>query len=125
MPNNRILVIADDSKTVYITSMILKLNDYDVSPYTFSDSTRLLANFRKDAYNLVLISSSNGDAVNAGVEICKKIRQTDNSVRICFMMNSQCKGQTLFSEHLQLDLVEQPVTADEMLALVTAQLKNR
>lgn len=124
MPNNRILVIADDSKTVYITSMILKLNDYDVSPYTFSDSTRLLANFRKGAYNLVLVSSSNGDAFDAGFEICKKIRQTDNGVRICFMVNSQSKGQNLLSEHLQFDLVEQPVTADEMLALVAAQLNR-
>ncbi len=122
MPN-RILVIADDSKTVYITSMILKLNDYDVTPCTFSDSTRLLANLRKGAYNLVLISSSNSDAVNTGVGMCKKIRQTDKDVKICFMVNSQCKGQDL-SEHLQLDLVEQPVTADEILALVAAQLKS-
>lgn len=124
MPNNRILVMSDDSKTVYITSMILKLNDYDVLPCTFSDSARLLVDFRKGAYNLVLISSSSADAVDAGVKICKKIRHTDSGVRICFMMNSQCKGQNPFSEQLQLDLVEQPVTADEILALIAEQLKS-
>jgi DNA-binding response OmpR family regulator len=63
--------------------MMLKLNDFDVYPYT--EPGAALAAFRKGQFDLLLLDVRM--PVMTGFELYRKIKEIDENVRVCFMTN--------------------------------------
>lgn len=111
----RIMLVDGDPDTCYLLGMILKLNDFDVVPFT--DPEQALASFCKDKYDLLLLDVKVPQM--GGFELYKKIKKIDNIVRVCFMTNyrQECL-QTFresFPELAPESLVHKPASGNDLM----------
>lgn len=83
MPKKRILLVDDDPNVSYLLSMIMKLNNFDVVPFT--DAEMALEGFAKHQYDLLLLDVKM-PKMN-GFELYRKMKRIDDKVRVCFMTN--------------------------------------
>lgn len=106
----------------YIITMILKLNQFDVVPY--SDPELALSDFERGLYDLILMDLDM-KGMN-GFELYKKMRQIDDKVRICFMTNLRARYldefKTTFPDFPSTTLTEKPVGTDDLLEILRLNL---
>jgi DNA-binding response OmpR family regulator len=117
--NNRIIMLVDsDPNACYLLSMILKINDFEVAPFT--DPELALASFGKDQYDMLLIDVKAPDM--RGFELFKKIRKIDRRVKVCFITNHrhECmqKFKESFPELAPDSLVDKPVSGNDLLRIL-------
>jgi DNA-binding response OmpR family regulator len=105
MHKGRILLVDDDPNVTYILGMILKLNDFDVYPYT--DPEVALADFRKDRFDLLLLDIRMPEMT--GFELYRKMKEIDKSAKVCFITDYS-------KEYLQEFKRSFPELADENFA---------
>lgn len=120
----RILLVDDDPKSFYILTMILKLRDYDVTPYL--DPEGALADFEKGVYDFLLIAV---EMVRMnGFKLYQQMRDTDRIAKVCFMTNYRQRFlpefSRLFPELTSDSLVDKPVSANELAEILQQQLGN-
>jgi two-component system, OmpR family, response regulator ChvI len=125
MPSKkRILLIDEDPNASYILSMILKLNDFDVIPYT--DPDQALAEFRRNIYNLIILEARISK-IN-GFELYQEMRKIDPDAKICFMTNHRQQYmqefKKLFPGLTADNLVEKPTSTSDVLKIIQRHLGN-
>jgi CheY-like chemotaxis protein len=118
MRKRRILLVDDDPNTTYILGMMLKLNGFDVYPYT--DPEAALASFRRGQFDLLLLDVRI-PAMN-GFELYRKIRYIDEKIDVCFMTNYSKEYVQEFTKSFpelgHNHLVEKPAAAADLLKIV-------
>ena len=77
----RILIVDDEPDIISVFKMVLEMNDFEVD--TYNDPLSALANFKQNAYDLVILDIRMPH-IN-GFELYKKIRTVDDKVNVCFM----------------------------------------
>lgn len=114
----RIFLVDDDPNTTYILGMILKLNDFEVYPYT--DPAVALASFRRGQCDLVLLDVRMPGMT--GFELYRKMKQIDENARVCFMTNYAREYLSEFAKSIpeidRKNLVEKPVATADLLKIV-------
>ena len=82
MPRKKNILLIDPAPAAsYMITMILKLNNFDVMPY--SDPELAFSDFQKAVYDLILVDLEM-KGIN-GFELYKRMRQIDDKVSVCFM----------------------------------------
>jgi CheY-like chemotaxis protein len=118
----RILLVDDDPNTSYILSMILKLNDFDVIPYT--DPERALEDFGKNLYDLALLEVRMSKM--NGFELYRKMKEIDRSIKVCFMTNYRRQYlnefNELFPELTPDGLVDKPASGSDLMKILERHL---
>jgi CheY-like chemotaxis protein len=98
--------------------MMLKLNGFDVYPYT--DPEAALASFRRGQFDLLLLDIQIL-AMN-GFELYRKIIQIDEKINVCFMTNYTKEYVQEFTKSFpelgHNHLVEKPAAAADLLKIV-------
>jgi CheY-like chemotaxis protein len=121
-PERRILLVDDDPNTSYILSMILKLNDFDVIPYT--DPERALEDFGKNLYDLALLEVRMSKM--NGFELYRKMKEIDRSIKVCFMTNYRRQYlnefNELFPELTPDGLVDKPASGSDLMKILERHL---
>ena len=123
MPRNwKILLIDPEPAASYMITMTLKLNHFDVVPY--SDPELALSDFKKGAYDLILMVLDM-KGMN-GFELYKRMRQIDDKVNVCFMTDLRARQidefKTSFPDFPSTSLVEKPVGTDDLLEILRLNL---
>jgi DNA-binding NtrC family response regulator len=77
----RILIVDDEQDIISVFKMVLEMNDFEVDAY--NDPLLALSNFKKNAYDLVILDIRMPDM--DGFELYKKIKMVDDKVKVCFM----------------------------------------
>ena len=118
----RIMLVDGDSDLCYLLSMILKLNEFDVSPFTDVDSA--LASYQKGHYDLFLLDVGTMPEMS-GFELYKKIRKVDSGAKVCFMTNHRQECLQAFKESFpelasDRSLVEKPASSSALMEIITA-----
>jgi CheY-like chemotaxis protein len=120
----RILLVDDDPNSSYILSMILKLNGFDVIPYT--DPEQALTDFGKDLYDLLLLEVRMSKM--NGFELYQKMKQIDRHIKVCFMTNYRRQYLREFNElfpRLTADsLVDKPASGNDLMKILQRHLNN-
>ena len=118
----RILLVDDDPNVSYLLSMIMKLNDFDVMPFTDPDAA--LAVFGKDQYDLLLLDVEM-PKMN-GFELYREMKKIDKQVRVCFIANYMQEHVQEFRESFPElgsdNLAEKPTFANDLLKILQAHL---
>lgn len=120
----KILIVDDDPDIVYIFSMLLKLNDYDVYPYT--DPEAALTAFPRRQFDLLLLDIKM--PVMSGFDLYRKMKIIDENVKVCFMTNHSIEYlqqfRNLFPELADENFCTKPVSGDEILKMVETALAS-
>ena len=120
----KILLIDSDPAASYMIAMILRLNHFEVSPY--SDPDLALSDFEKGLYDLILLDLDI-KGMN-GFELYKRMRQIDDKVHVCFMTNPRAmyldEFKTTFPDLPQTSLTEKPVGTDDLLEILRLNLAD-
>jgi DNA-binding NtrC family response regulator len=77
----RILIVDDEQDIISVFKMVLEMNDFEVDAY--NNPLLALSNFKKNAYDLVILDIRMPDM--DGFELYKKIKMVDDKVKVCFM----------------------------------------
>jgi CheY-like chemotaxis protein len=125
MPSRkRILLIDDDPNASYILALILKLNDFDVMPYT--DPEQALADFGKNLYDLLLLEVRM-PKMN-GFELYQKMKEIDRHAKVCFITNYRQQYlqefNKLFPELTADSLVNKPTSGNDLMEILQKHLKK-
>jgi len=115
-------LVDDDPNVSYILTMLLRLNEFDVIPYT--DPEQALADFGKGLYDLLMlevrISKMNG------FELYQKMKEIDQHTKICFMTNYRLQYlhefNELFPELTADSLVDKPASANDLMKILQRHL---
>jgi DNA-binding response OmpR family regulator len=123
MPRRRkILLIEAEPAASYMMTMILKLNYFDVAPY--SDPELALSDFEKGVYDLILMDLEM-KGMN-GLELFKRMRQIDDRVSVCFITVLKERHlnefKSSFPEFPSTRLVEKPVGTEDLLEILRLNL---
>jgi DNA-binding response OmpR family regulator len=116
----RILVIDNDSDICTVYEMVLQDEGYDCNSYT--DSVKALQEFKVGYYDLILLDVKMPGL--SGFDLCKKIRELDNVVKIFFVTGSS--SQALFEKISQdqdpllkdVDYIQKPIANHELVNVI-------
>lgn len=118
----RVLLVDNDPNTSYILTMILKLNDFDVSTHT--DPEQALADFGKDLYDLLLLEVKMSKM--NGFELYQKMKEIDQHAKVCFMTNNRRQYlqefNKLFPELTTDSLVDKPTSGNDLVKILQRHL---
>ena len=118
----KILLIDPEPAASYMITMILKLNHFNVVPY--SDPELAISDFEKGLYDLILMNLDM-KGMN-GFELYKRMRQIDDKVNVCFMTDLRARHlnefKTSFPDFPSTSLVEKPVGTDDLLEILRLNL---
>jgi CheY-like chemotaxis protein len=90
MEKKRICFVDDEPDIILLCKIVLEEAGYEVD--TFTDSKLALSKFKPDFYELVVldIKMPNMD----GFELCKKIKEIDKKIKVCFLTASEMYYET-------------------------------
>ncbi len=123
MPRKKNILLIDPAPAAsYMITMILKLNNFDVMPY--SDPELAFSDFQKGAYDLILVDLEM-KRIN-GFELYERMRQIDDKVSVCFMTVLREKHLNEFKSSFptfpSTRLVEKPVGTEDLLEILRLNL---
>lgn len=115
------MVVDDELDTAFSLKMHLDDSDYRVDIYT--DPVEALSMFRPHYYDLILLDVRM--PFMNGFQLYEKLKQIDNSCKVCFITAFEAYYQSLKEFFPNLDVtcfIQKPVTKEKLLASVTEQL---
>jgi DNA-binding response OmpR family regulator len=119
------MIVDDDPNTAYILSMMLKLNDFEVLPYT--NPEQAISSFHKDQVDLLLLDIEM--PAISGSELYRKMRVIDENVKVCFMTNYPGERlhefKKLFPDLARRNFSLKPASAPDLLEMVEGALGRR
>ena len=118
-----ILIVDDEPDITYTLKLALENNDQRYKVYTYNNPITLLAEFKPNYYDLLLIDI-NMPFMN-GFELCKKILELDLNVRICFMSTGEVNLYALRDVYPKISMgcfVKKPVKVKNLIKMVESEL---
>jgi len=111
---SRILLVDNEVDNTSLFRMVLEDNGFEVD--VFDDSTLVLANFKPDYYELIILDIRMPKI--DGLELCLKIRKIDDKVKICFLTASEIYDEKLKALLQELDqdvkcFISKPIELDD------------
>ncbi|MGN6350776.1 MAG: response regulator [Candidatus Nitrosocosmicus sp.] len=90
MGKKRICFVDDEPDIILLCKIVLEEAGYDVD--TFTDSILALSKFKPNFYDLIVldIKMPNMD----GFELCKRIKEIDSKIKVCFLTASEMYYET-------------------------------
>lgn len=82
---NKILLVDNEVDIAYTLSSVLEDNGFEAD--TFTDPVLALSSYKADFYDLIILDIKM--PVMDGFELCRKIREIDPKVKICFLTASE------------------------------------
>jgi two-component system catabolic regulation response regulator CreB/two-component system response regulator ChvI len=114
----RILLVDDEPDICMVYQIVLEDAWYQCTSYT--DPVKALQEFKPDYYDLVLLDIKM--PVLNGFELCKKIREIDESVHIVFITASEEYYKEFRNQHYpglaKINYIQKPIGNDELVRLV-------
>ena len=95
---NKIFLVDDELDISYTLSAVLQDNGFEAD--SFTDPVLALTNYKTDFYDLIILDIKM--PVMDGFERCKKIREMDPKVKICFLTASEMFYEEYREEIFQL-----------------------
>jgi CheY-like chemotaxis protein len=118
-----ILIVDDEPDIAYTLKLALENNDQRYKVHTYNNPITLLAEFKPNYYDLLLIDI-NMPFMN-GFELCKKILELDLNVRICFMSTGEVNLYALRDVYPKISMgcfVKKPVKVKNLIKMVESEL---
>jgi two-component system catabolic regulation response regulator CreB/two-component system response regulator ChvI len=117
----KVLLVDDEPDICMIYQIVLEDAGYQCIPYT--DPIIALQEFRPNYYDLILLDIKM--PVLDGVELCKKIRETDKSIHIIFITASGEFYEKVREERYpelnnynNVNYIQKPITNEELIKIV-------
>ena len=117
----KILIVDDEDDITSSFKRILEIHGFEVDAY--NDSMLALSNFRPDTYDIVLLDVQMSDL--NGFELCSKLREIDNKVRVFFITPQDVDHSTLKEEFPLLEvecLIPKTVTVSDLIKRLETEL---
>ena len=133
MVRTKKIMVVDDEPDITITlkkgleeykqeqSSVLKLFEVD----TFNDPELALSNFKPGFYDILIIDIKL-PKIN-GFELCDKIRQIDDKVKVCFISAFDINYHALREMFPLLDIecfIPKPIIISELIGRINAEVKE-
>ena len=118
MEKKRICFVDDEPDIILLCKIVLEEAGFEVD--TFTDSISALNNFKPNFYDLIVldIKMPNMD----GFELCKKIKEIDQKIKVCFLTASEMYYENFRKKDPELvdkDLfLRKPIENDELIKRV-------
>ena len=116
-----ILLVDDEPDTCLAYQVVLE--DAGLKCKSYTDSVKALQEFRPRYYNLILLDIKM--PVLNGFELCKKIRELDNTVQVIFITASEGYHEQLRRESYpelnndrNINFVQKPIANKDLILLV-------
>jgi DNA-binding response OmpR family regulator len=122
--NKRILVVDDNTDIAFTLRMGLEKGDTTMQVYSYDNPVNALLEFKPNFYDLLLIDV-NMPLMN-GFELCQKLLQKDINVKVCFMTAGEINMDAVREVHPLKSIgcfIKKPITADELLRRIKAELE--
>jgi CheY-like chemotaxis protein len=120
----RILLVDDEPDICMVYQMVLQDAGYECKSYT--DSVKALQEFRVNYYDLILLDIKM--PVLNGFELCKKIREVDNTPHIVFITASEEYYEKFRSQHFpelgKINYIQKPIGNEELVQIVNMIIGN-
>ena len=120
---NRILVVDDDRDIATLFKMGLERVGFAVD--IFNDPLLALSNYRAGIYGLLLLDITM-PGMN-GLELCQKIKEGDNNVKICFITayEEYQKDVSILFPKLKVDsFIRKPIELQKLTGIVKSKLDH-
>ena len=124
MEKKKICMVDDEPDIILLCKMVLEEAGYEV--HTFTDSLSALKGFRPAFYDLIIldIKMPNMD----GFELCKKIKELDSKVKVCFLTASEMYYETFRKkEYCLVDktlFLRKPIENDDLIKKISEIIKT-
>jgi DNA-binding response OmpR family regulator len=122
---NRILLVDDEPDICMVYQIVLEDAGYQCRSYT--DSLKALQEFRPNYYHLVILDIKM--PVLNGFELCKKIREIDETVYITFITASEAYYEKFRNRHYpelgKINYIQKPIGNEELLQIVNTIIGRR
>ena len=118
----RILIVDDDPDITLSFSIGLEDGDFEV--HTYNDPLDVLANFKPNFYDLLLVDI-NMPKMN-GFELCTKILEIDLNVKICFITAGDINIDGLREVYPALStgcFISKPISISDLVKRLKAELE--
>jgi|SRR5689334_12252993 DNA-binding response OmpR family regulator len=119
------ILIVDDEPDAAITYKLVLEQNSQFSVNAFTDPQVALHSFSAGMYDLLLVNVKMPKM--DGFQLCKKIREIDNRVKICFVTAQVNCEMVLKSYYRYLSIsrvIQKPIENQELLKAVTYELEN-
>jgi CheY-like chemotaxis protein len=120
----RILLVDDEPDLCMVYQIVLQDAGYECIPYT--DSVKALQEFRPNYYDLILLDIKM--PMLNGFELCKKIRELDNTVHIIFVTAAEEYYEKFRSQHFpelgKINYIQKPIGNEELVRIVDMIVAN-
>ena len=121
---NRILLVDDEPDICMVYQIVLEDAGYQCRSYT--DSLKALQEFRPNYYDLVILDIKM--PVLNGFELCKKIREIDETVYITFITASEAYYEEFRNRHYpelgKINYIQKPIGNEELVRLANMIVAN-
>ena len=116
---NKILLVDDEPDICMVYQMVLQGAGYECKSYT--DSVKVLEEFKPNCYDLIILDIKM--PVLNGFELCKKIREVDNSIQIIFTTAGgeyyeEIRRQTYPEMNNKFIYIQKPIENQELIQIV-------
>ena len=119
----RILIVDDDPGIIKSFGLAIEDSGLFEKVEPCDDSMLALSNFRPDTYDIVLLDVQMSDL--NGFELCSKLREIDNKVRVFFITPQDVDHSTLKEEFPLLEvecLIPKTVTVSDLIKRLETEL---
>jgi CheY-like chemotaxis protein len=120
----KVLVVDDEPDICMVYQMVLEDAGYECNSYT--DPIKALHEFKPYFYDLILLDIKM--PVLNGFELCKKIREVDETVHIVFITASEAYYEKFRSQHFpelgKINYIQKPVANEELVLIVDMIISN-
>jgi CheY-like chemotaxis protein len=120
----RIFLVDDEPDICMVYQIVLQDAGYECISY--ADSVKALQEFRPFYYDLILLDIKM--PVLNGFELCKKIRELDNTVHIIFVTAAEEYYEKFRSQHFpelgKINYIQKPIGNEELVRIVDMIVAN-
>ena len=120
--NKKRILLVDDEPDITLTYKMALESSGLFEVYTFNEPLKAVVNFRVHFYDLV-ISDIKMPNMN-GFIFCRKLKEMDNNIRICFLSASEEEIYHQYNEELELACyLKKPISIIELIKQINSILQ--
>jgi DNA-binding NtrC family response regulator len=122
--NKRVMIVDDNSDIVFTLRTELENSDETIQVDGYDNSVNALSAFKPNFYDL-LLSDINMPLMN-GFELCQKMFERDNNIKVCFMTSGEINMNAVREMHSLKNMgcfIKKPITTDALVRRIRAELQ--